>query len=1165
MAGVARTGLTEQQHRAVTARGVSVALSAGAGCGKTYVLTERFLSHIEPAGADGVGGARLGELVAITFTERAAREMRDRIRRACRQRLLECPDAQAEHWLGLFRQLDAARISTIHAFCNTLLRTFAVEAGLDPQFRVLPQAQSEMLLYEVIDDQLRDRLSRRDEAAIELVVEFGLEPLRRMVAVLLGRRQDIDWAEWSQVNPDQLVARWQTFWQQVVAPAVLKRLAESADARAVLEIVREHRPTHAVMSERCRILADSLQRLAASSSPRDELEAIRQNARVQSGGGKGAWPSAAVYERFRDAAARLRKAAEAAADGLTFEPDVARSAAEAGLHVLEIASGVHEAYFLQKQQWAALDFDDLLIHAKGLLTDPAHRNLQGRIASGIRLLLVDEFQDTDPLQVELVEALAGGELMKGKLFFVGDYKQSIYRFRGADPQVFRRLREATPSEGRLPLTQNFRSQPAILQFVNALFWDDLGPEYEPLVASRPQLAPEPAIELLWAADTLPDQRTGQKDRLRRLEADWIARRVRGMLDSGETLVWDEEAARRGTPALRPLRQGDVALLFRALSDVQYYEEALRRYEIDYYLVGGHAFYAQQEIYDLLNLLRAVASPGDEVSLAGVLRSPFFSLEDETLLWLAQHTDGLRGGLLAEEPPAEVSRDQRARVRFAASVVSELVRQKDCLPVAELIQLALDRTGYDAVVLAEFLGERKLANLRKLVDQARSLDRMGVFSLWDFITQLAEFVARQPDEPLAATQAESTDVVRLMTIHQSKGLEFPVVIVPDMDRRMQGPVSPAAFSRELGPLVKTAGLDGYQLHAMAGKDEEAAEIVRLLYVATTRAADRLILAGGVPELGASGGPWTELLARRFDPLTGALRASLPAGHVAPKISVITTEPPVAQKAATTRQRSDLDKLVDDARRAADEEAHEVPWLQPIPPDADLRVYSFSRLTGRLGNDRSRPPGEETWEAAPQRSDDSAEEAVDADAAEIDPLDLGNLVHAVLADIDFQRPDEVEALVQRHVPWHLPGAADEVEVAVDMIRRFVQSPRAQSLAAAREVYRELDFLLAWPPGTQDPQPAYLQGAIDCLYQDADGRWRLLDYKTHRVDRRHVPKVAAAYEAQAVLYGLAVQQILGEPPEELVLCFLRPGVEQSVAWSDTTVQQVIRQISEAIGERD
>ncbi|MFH1918777.1 MAG: UvrD-helicase domain-containing protein, partial [Planctomycetota bacterium] len=502
MGSDAARGLTDQQRRAVDARGVSVALSAGAGCGKTFVLTERFLAQLDPSGEGrgtrAGGRSRLAELVAITFTERAAREMRDRIRSACRGRLLEAPADQAGYWLDLIRDLDSARISTIHSFCGTLLRSHAVEAGLDPQFRVLEQAQADTLLYELIDDELRNRLIARDDAVMDLVVDFGLESLRGMVAALLNRRAQIDWPQWRDVTPEELAARWETFSHETAAPKALEAIARSRDAQSVLRIAQEHFPSNPTMQDRCRVLLERIAGLSESTDPLGDLQAISENARVQGGGGKKAWPSEGIYEQFRDASKRLREAANAALADVAFDAAAARPAAEAGLRLLSVAEGVAQTYGEQKRALAALDFNDLLIHARKLLTAPENEALCKRLASQIRLLLVDEFQDTDPLQVELVRALSTPMLTKGKLFFVGDYKQSIYRFRGADPHVFGRLRDEIPPEGRLPLSLNFRSQPAILHFVNALFSDDLGRDYDPLVAHRPQVGPEPAVELLWA-------------------------------------------------------------------------------------------------------------------------------------------------------------------------------------------------------------------------------------------------------------------------------------------------------------------------------------------------------------------------------------------------------------------------------------------------------------------------------------------------------------------------------------------------------------------------------------------------------------------------------------------------------------------------------------------
>jgi len=1157
-----KPNLTDQQHRAITTRDVSVAMSAGAGCGKTFVLTERFLSHLDPQSNSGEGPCRLSQLVAITFTERAAREMRDRIRTACRGRLMDAPESQVDYWLALIRDLDTARISTIHSFCGSLLRSHAVEARLDPQFRVLDQAQADTLLRELLDSHLRDLLAERDEPVLQLVVQFGLERLYDMVATLLGRRQEIDADEWRDETPEGLVARWFKHWKTDTVPRVLSGIVESPTAKTVLRIAQQYPPSHPTMRQRCELLVEQLPDLARSSDPAASLAAILDNARVSpGGGGKKAWETESLYAEFRDAAAELRAKVKKLAPLMQFDAKAAMSAAQTALQLLGVTLDVAEAYDAGKQDLGVLDFNDLLIRARELLVGPHRKQLRERLASQIRLLLVDEFQDTDPLQVELVRALCGDEVTcsdgvtSGKLFFVGDYKQSIYRFRGADPNVFRRLSESIPDAGRLPLSLNFRSQPAILDFVNELFCEALGPHYEPLEAHRPQVSPTPAVELLWATESTDDaQRAvasdqGKAERLRRCEADWIARRLRAMLDSGEKIVWDEEAAKAGTPATRAMRPGDVTLLFRALSNVEYYEEALRRYDIDYYLVGGHAFYAQQEIFDLLNLLRAVESTSDEVSLAGVLRSPFFGLFDETLFWLARHPEGLAGRMIDGSPlPEPIDAEQRRRAEEAIATLGQLRAIKDRVPVARLIQESLRRTGYDAILLGEFLGERKLANLRKLIDQARSFDRSGIFSLTDFIVQLSQFVARQPDEALAATHPESTDVVRLMTIHQSKGLEFPVVVVADVDRARRGGGSSIAFTRELGPMIKDAdAVGGYDLHAQAERDAELDESTRLLYVATTRAADYLILSAGLPALDSTGGPWTELIQGRFGQASAAAHSD---DHdddddddPDARIRVTTVKPPLDRKPTGKARRPDTTDLVREARQMADDGAARMPrYLDPIRPDlTERRQFSFSRLTGTLhgGN------GKKHLAPDPQ-----------SEPPAIDPRGLGTLVHAVLAEIDFQNPGDVAALVRRHAERHLldngplgdaPPNGESLDEPIALVRQFLASPRAGQIATARVTHAELEFLLAWPPGSEQSDGRYLQGFIDCLYQDEEGRWHVLDYKTNRVSEATLDAVAADYRMQMSVYALAVERILGESPSELALHFLRGSLEKRFAWGD------------------
>ncbi|HTM53842.1 MAG TPA: UvrD-helicase domain-containing protein [Pirellulales bacterium] len=1145
---------TEEQRLAIETRDTSVSLSAGAGCGKTFVLTERFLSHFEPGRAGCLAPEELGRLVAITFTDRAAREMRERVRSRCHQRLLDADSDQAPHWASMLRWLDAARISTIHSFCAVFLRSRAVDAGLDPSFRVLEQAQAETLLSAVIEDVLRELIGTRDVSTIELAVRFDLRDLKEMLRSLAAECSPLDFDSWRQTTPEKQVAVWRAAFEQEVVSSLGENVSQHPAARTLLDLLTTNVPSNAVMAERRLVILDKLKSLEApfAGVPRlkTDLDALHEAARVQKGGGASAWPSAEVYEAVKSAADKLRAQIGKAHSALEFDEAAALEAARLGLLLFEIAERIAREYRARKAELNGLDFNDLLSRTHALLDDPQNGDMRRRLAQQIELLLVDEFQDTDPVQVRLVKALCGDQVAQGKLFFVGDYKQSIYRFRGAEPKVFSKLRDSMSPAGRQALTRNFRSQPAILTFVNALFWDDLGNEYEPLRPSRPQVGPPDAVEFLWAG---PDEEQGEEreevDALRRREAAWMARRIRALVESNEPVVFDTPPG--GPPRARPAKWGDIAILFRALSDVAIYEEALQRQEIDYYVVGGHAFYAQQEIFDLLNLLRVIANPTDHLSLVGALRSPLFALSDEAIFWLAQHSDGLWAGMTAAKYRAELEAEQVGRARAAAETLVELRNLRDRLPICELIELALDRTGYDATLLAEFMGERKLANLRKLTEQARQFQHGGSFGLHDFINQLSEFVARQPEEALAATHSEYTNVVRLMTIHQAKGLEFPVVIVPDMNRPRQNQGPRAHFDKRLGPLVQVnsdryaEAVGGYALWRQLERAEEADELNRLLYVATTRAADYLILSSGVKQLGENSGPWMQLLSRRFDLLTGKLLAKLPKDEPQPRVNVITVEPVVAAVSSSKRRPLDFDAIKGSLRVPQPSTPERFAGMRAIAPNVAARQqYSFSRLSGALER--------------------GSQQAVDAERPYMTPaaaLDLGVVVHAVLAAVDFRRPGDLKQLVALHARRQGARGIRHEEEALEIIERFMASSRARELANADESYAELDFLLAWPLEKTGERPITIAGAIDRLYRDRAGNWHVLDFKTNRLDGQDIPTLAANYELQMLVYALAVERIWGAPPAELTLHFLRSGQEHSFAWDAEARQKVARMVDDAL----
>ena len=1172
------TGPTPQQAAALETRAVSIALSAGAGCGKTYVLTRRFLAHVDPddsqiSAALAAGRkkelADLPQLIAITFTERAAREMRERIRSETLKRLQSADEAAAPYWLSLFRSLDTARISTFHAFCASLLRSHAVEAGLDPSFQILEENTAQTLASETAEDTLREALSTNEPEILSLASQYGIEGLRERAMSLAGEICGHDAQAWLERSPTEIAAAWKLRYETTFLGQVHRDLLRAEWHRklqALLPRLMQRNSKFAPVGVELQELPLDIAKANAAGKDVfglwERFREIAMPGKVKKLLDKEDYERhQPVFEKVRDQLKDLR--AKYALD-TTYDLD----AAQRGLSLLRLALQIGRAYEERKRLENGLDFTDLQLRARDLLLDPANEEMLTRLRRNLRLLLVDECQDTDPVQVEILRALAGaGDT--NKLFIVGDYKQSIYRFRGADPAVFVQLRAETPAVGRLPLSQNFRSQPGILSFVNTLFAASLdSPEepYEPLVAHRPAAHVGPCVEFLWS----PAPKEEKVWEHRMTEARWIARRLRQLLDSGEPLIGQKD----GTA--RPVQLGDIAILFRSLPNVQLYEEALREHGIPYYLVGGHAFYAQQEIYDLLNLLSAVQSSADEIALAGALRSPIFGLADETLFWLVRENESLEGAFTPEAKSSKsIEASQQARAKQAARILAELRQLKDRLPITELIRRVLDMTGYDAALAAEFLGERKLANLGKLIEMARVFDRSTTLGLADFIVQLREFVVNEPKESLAATHPENTNVVKLMSIHKSKGLEFPVVVVPDLERRPNNDSTQVAFDPELGPLVDagpngSGTSSGLMMHRAAQTRAAEEESTRLFYVATTRAADYLILSSSIKDMAEPSQAWTQLLAERFDLQSGACLAAVP-GIPPPQIRATTVEPPEPEKIAQPRGKKWRDILADLPTVELDENqlVEEQRRMQPVPPNRHARRrFSISRLKSdlkALAESTNTPAEEQINPAIPGAgtlglAGDWEEQASNSSA---DAAQLGILTHAVLAKLSLAHCKKMSPSLLRH--W-IEDASDRLnvinpatrEAARTMLDQFHQSPRWRELAAAKSIHTEVEFLLprqrwggeapAEPFLIHSSEPLYFQGFLDLLYQDAAGEWWIVDYKTNMVpgDAASYRKLVEEYRPQLGIYAMAVEEALGGPPAGMVLHFLRTGQEEIFPWN-------------------
>jgi ATP-dependent helicase/nuclease subunit A len=879
--------LSAEQRAAILTPG-NLLVRAGAGSGKTEVLARRFVALVV-GDIEGRQPLTPAQVAAITFTEKAAYDMRARIAAVLDQRIQsEARDERRAHLLAARAKLPMARISTIHAFCARILRENAVEAALDPDFQVLDEYESQTFLERVCRQFLIDKVREGDPGASYLVRARPLDgrtPREGTIAIVsrildevvrLGRtpqwlfeatcaaaerirgeahRVELLARELGRLLDELLaVSGLSDGAEQTIAPL---RIRQSDFRQRILAINSEVEPeVLSFLREFCEYLP------AARGRVRNCLAAIKE---IVNRGGNS---------RF----------------GLDGELIAIYGACRAIPRALEIAAMIRDLALRFDQAKAderLATFDDLLFLTRDLL----ERNTTARLRyqATLRALLVDEFQDTDQIQHDIVTRLAESEAgtQPPELFVVGDEKQSIYRFRGADVAGFRRIKERPRALQicELPLLGNRRSSPNILAFVNGLgatlmhapdqppasYWVEWGPEHELSALRTPAL--DPAVEIIRAiGDSSAEFESGatpgnpmfsgsgavrlSAGRKRVLEARAIAYRINQLV--GRELVTDSTSG-----ALRQVRYSDIVLLLRAFTDVGIYETALLDAGIPCYTVKGRGFFGCQEVLDTIELLTAVDDPTDSMALAAVLRSPFFGLSDDCLAEIALHREGLEengepssgtrfSAVFTPAAPAfsglSAGRDDATR---AWRILDELRNLRRRGMIVGVVEHALSATSYEAVMLGLRQGVQRVANLRKLADLARDFESRRLFTFHDFVVHLRRLAEQQPYEPPAQIMGESENVVRLMTVHQAKGLEFPVVLLADAGRRPENDTRNPVVDPEQGLLMRDAagsGMDEIPNQVLAqfrrrSQNEQEAESLRLLYVALTRPRDRLIISEG----------------------------------------------------------------------------------------------------------------------------------------------------------------------------------------------------------------------------------------------------------------------------------------------------------------------------------
>jgi ATP-dependent exoDNAse (exonuclease V) beta subunit len=854
----------------------TLVVEAAAGTGKTTELVKRILRVL------ATGGAAVEQIVAVTFTEKAAGELKLRLREALERERAATRESQARQRLdAALGSLEEAHVNTIHGFCAELLRERPVEAGVDPLFRVLTETQSQRLFEEAFAGWLQAQLSDPPEGvrrALRRSTAFSFSGARPRQDGPIDRLQRAAWE----------LAQWRDFpapWTRRVfdRKEQIDRLVAELQALAALT----ERPSYANdslyldtaaarhLSQEIQLQEEGIGHTAPTDADDDGLEARlvdlsreRNFSRVRHGRGPG-------YRQgvTRAAVVQALEAFRATLDGFRLDADADLAAALQQ----ELMSAV-QRYEELKARAGALDFLDLLLKARDLVrgNETVRRGFQSRFTH----IFVDEFQDTDPLQAEILLLMAADNASEtdwrnatpvpGRLFIVGDPKQSIYRFRRADVGIYREVCERLVQRGAVSvkLTASFRSVPQIQSCINAAFARvmtgdplTLQADYVPLSPYRTDAGRQPAIVALPVPAPYGTRNIAATS-IEKSIPDAVGAFVDWLLnESGWTVT------ERGGDEPVAVAAKHVCLLFRRFlsfgEDVtQPYVRALEARGVHHVLVGGKTFHEREEVETIRAALAAIEWPDDELSVFATLRGALFAIGDEELLeWkLANRQDGF-GSLHPFRIPRSVP-PHLTPIGTSLQVLQQLHRRRNYVPVAETIQELLNASRAHVGLVLRAGGEQALANVLHVAELARQYEASGGISFRGFVDELriAAETAQASEAPILE---EGSDGVRIMTVHKAKGLEFPVVILADPTCRL----SPAEASRWLD---KDQGMCALKLGGWApidlvlhGGEERArdqAEAQRLTYVAATRARDLLVVSA-IGD-GPYDGGW-------LDPLTPAI--------------------------------------------------------------------------------------------------------------------------------------------------------------------------------------------------------------------------------------------------------------------------------------------------------
>jgi ATP-dependent helicase/nuclease subunit A len=1075
-------GLADQTDRTLIEQELeaNIFVEAGAGSGKTHELVERICAMVD-------AGVELKSVAAITFTEKAAGELRERVRR----QLTEASPSELR--LRALNQLDTAPIGTIHSFAARIISEHPIEAGVPPLITVVDELRSQIAFtrrWEAARQKLFTDPSIDDALRVLLAVGVSLDHLQNVAA-------DLD-----------------TNWDRLESHPPRTRHIPAVDLGPLL------RQTSEVLAhaDHCTDPADKLLaalehikswhgRLAQAETGElglvlELLHSVPQKG--LSGGQRGNW-SVDVAE-VRSSCKDLAEQATALRDSFV-QPAVETVAAAMGEVLVQAAR--------ERQRSGELEYHDLLIHARDLLVGDDKRAVQEALHKRYRCIMLDEFQDTDPIQAELAVRITADDVCgtdgwerlsvpPGRLFTVGDPKQSIYRFRRADIATYLSAQERFTNDHNsriASLQTNFRSTGSLLEWINVTFGQlitpsgNLQPEYRALTPDpqRPEWSDEhgPAVSVIGRAGAQPDE-SGKvaAESMRRQEAADVAAAIRIATGTAGLRAWQKQSKRSGGFELSPIQLRDICVLIPTRTSLAALEDALDEAGIEYRAEASSLVYSTQEVTDLLLALRAISNTADEAALVLTLRSAMFGCGDDELFEWKQA--GGWWNLFSAAP--EVLKE--STVARSLQYLAALCRDIEVLGPAEIMERVIaDRRMLEAAIDTPRYRD-VWRRLRFVIDQARAWTEATHGGLRDYLVWAS--VQQEENSRVKEAVVPETDVqaVRIMTIHASKGLEFPMVILAGTGSAPKNQKTAALWDQSAHLQVHFVGdirSAGYGSAEAVEKLFDAAERRRLLYVACTRAESHLVVSHYVNAKNS----------------LGQILKDAAEGSPVPSLDIPLDMPAQAKVRHNVRPVETF--AVWQQERDTWQESSALASSTSV---TEIAKGAESTLSGLETDDAARFVSHDEAVKIPSFSEPGGEHGTD----------FGTALHRLLELSDLRETDNFDALAQRIAG--VSGLEDPTGLA-KRARSALRSTPVQR-AGEREHWLELPVVTSVDGMT-------LEGIIDLMYREDDGTLVIADFKT---DISVTQERLNGYWRQLSTYARMVERITGQTVSELVLIFCRTG---------------------------